>query len=94
MLSQSNKRDYTVFTLRDVTQEDMHTPDSVKSMIFMQIGDTVSDKLDFPLGYYCKSKVWINNKHDIQDSIQLIKEQGKLTLWCVGQDRATTRKHD
>ena len=36
----------------------------------------------------------INNEHDIQDSNQLMKEQGKLTLWCVGQDRATTRKRD
>ena len=59
VLSQSNKRDFTVFTLRDVTQEDMQTPDSVKSMIFAQVGDAVSDKLDFPLGYYRKSeKVW------------------------------------
>ena len=96
VLSQSNKRDFTVFTLRDVTQDDMQTPDSVKSMIFAQVRDAVSDELDFPLGYYRKSeKVWINNEHDIQDAIQLMKEQGKVMLWCVGLDRTTTaRKRD
>ena len=93
VLSQSNKRDFTVFTLRDVTQEDMQTPDSVKAMIFAQVGDAVSDKLDFPLGYYRKSeKVWINNEHDVHDAIQLMKEIGKVTLWCVGQDRTTTAR--
>ena len=55
VLSQSNKRDFTVFMLRDVTREDMQTPDSVKAMIFEQVADAVSDKLDFPLGYYRKS---------------------------------------
>ena len=96
VLSQSNKRDFTVFTLRDVTQDDMQTLGSVKAMIYAQIGDTVSDKLDFPIGYYRKSeKVWINNEHDIQDAIQLMKEQGKVTLWCVGHDQITTaRKRD
>ena len=37
----------------------------------------------------------INNEHDIKDAIQLMKEQRKVMLWCVGQDRTTTaRKHD
>ena len=96
VLSQCNKRDFTVFTLRDVTQDDMQTLGSVKAMIYAQIGDAVSDKLDFPIGYYRKSeKVWINNEHDIQDAIQLMKEQGKVTLWCVGHDQITTaRKRD
>ena len=78
VLSQSNKRDFIVYTLRDVTQEDMQTPDSLKAMIFEQVGDAVSDKMDFPLGYYCKSKkVWINNEHDVHDAIQLMKEIGR-----------------
>ena len=93
VLSQSNKRDFTIFTLRDVTQDDMQTPGSVKATIYAQIGDTVSDKLDFPIGYYRKSEnVWINNEHDIQDEIQLMKEQGKVTLWCVGHDQITTAR--
>lgn len=59
----------------------MQTPDSVKAMIFEHIGDAVSDKLDFPLGYYRKSeKVWIN-EYDVHDAIQL-KEIEKVTLVC------------
>ena len=40
VLSQSNKRDFTIYTLRDVTREEMQTPDSVKA-IFAQVGDAV-----------------------------------------------------
>ena len=93
VLSLSNKRDFIVYTLRDVTQENMQTPDSLKAMIFEQVGDAVSDKMDFLLGYYRKSeKVWINNEHDVHDAIQLMKEIGKVTLWCMGQDRTTTAR--
>ena len=39
--------------------------------------------------------MWINNEHDIQDAIQLMKEQGKVTLMCVGYDQImTARKCD
>ena len=92
VLSQSNKRDFTVFTLRDVTEGHMKTPTTVKSMISTQIGNAVSDTLDFPLGYYRKSeKVWINNEQDVKDALKLMKEVGKVTLWCIGQDRAKKR---
>ena len=63
-----------------------------------QVRDIVSDKLDFPIGYYHKSeKAWINNEHDVQDAIQLMKELGKATLWCVGHDQTfitTAKKRD
>ena len=90
VLSPSNKRDFTVFTLRDVAEEDIETPDSLKEVIIAQIGDAVSSKPEFPLGYYRKSeKVWINNEHDVRDAIQLLKESGKMVLWCLGQDQSS-----
>ena len=50
VLSPSNKRDFTVFTLRDVPEEDLETPDSLKEVIIAQVGDAVSSKTKFPLG--------------------------------------------
>ena len=90
VLSPSNKRDFTVFTLRDVPEEDLETPDSLKEVIIAQVGDAVSSKPEFPLGYYRKSeKVWMNNEHDVRDAIQLMKESGKMVLWCLGQDQSS-----
>ena len=72
VLSPSNKRDFTVHTLRDVKSETVKTPDDFREVIVSQIGDSVSKKTTFPIGYFKKSeKVWINNEKDFQDALRM-----------------------
>ena len=92
VLNPQNKRDYTMFTLRDLTEEDLISPESIKEAIFGQVGDDVSRKLDFQVGYTKKSqKIWINNERDIKEASDILKA-GKLTLWCIGLGKQTARK--
>ena len=85
VLNPQNKKDYTMFTLRDLTEEDLSSPNSIKEAIFVQVGeDIVSRKLDFQVGFTIKShKMWINNDRDIHDVLEILKTR-KFTLWCIG----------
>ena len=57
VLNPQNKKDYTMFTLRDLTEEDLSSPNSIKEAIFVQVGeDIVSRKLDFQVGFTKKSQ--------------------------------------
>ena len=41
-----------MFTLRDLAEDDLSSPKSVKEVIFVQVGeDIVSRKLDFQVGF-------------------------------------------
>jgi hypothetical protein len=84
-----------MFTLRDLTEDDLSSPESVKEAIFVQVGeDTVprSRKLDFQVGFTNKShKMWINNDRDIHDALEILKT-GKLTLWCIGVGSKAAKK--
>lgn len=86
VLSQSNKKDFKLYTLRGVVENSMKKPDTIKNEIFEQLGDeVVSESLDFDLGYYVgKEKKWINNVSDASDAVEILKSQKKLTLWCTG----------
>ena len=90
VLNPQNKRDYTMFTLRDLTEEDLISPESIKEAIFGQVGeDVVSKKLDFQVGYTKKSqKTWINDERDIKEAWDILKA-GKLALWCIGLGKQT-----
>ena len=62
-----------MFTLRDLTEEDLTSLESIKQAIFVQVGENVvSRKLNFQLGYIKRSrKIWINNERDIQDALEI-----------------------
>ena len=86
VISPTKKKDFTMFTLRNLTEKDINTPISIKETLFEQVGESVvSRKLDFPVGYYHKSaKLWLNNEQDVQDALAILKKSGRLTFWCVG----------
>ena len=93
VLNPQNKKDYTMFTLRDLTEDDLSSPESIKEAIFVQVGeDVVSRKLDFQVGFTKKSqKMWINNDRDIRDALEILKT-GKLALWCIGVGSKAAKK--
>ena len=93
VLNPTNKKQFTMFTLRNLTAEDINSPVSVKEAIFGQVGErVVSRKLDFPVGFYHKSaKLWLNNEQDVQDAFATLKQSGKLTFWCMGLGKKRDR---
>ncbi len=48
VLNPINKKDFTMFTLRNLTAEDMNTPVSLKELIFEQVGECCLSKVGFP----------------------------------------------
>ena len=63
------------------------TPEALKEEVSLQLGETVSRLLDFPIGCYKESKkIWIQNQKDLQDAWQLLMQNKSLTLWCHGPD--------
>ena len=57
VLNPQSKKDYTMFTLRYLTEDDISLPESIKEAIFVHIGeDIVSRKLDFQVGFTKKSQ--------------------------------------
>ena len=86
VLSPSNKKDFKMYTLRNVVLSAMKRPDDIKNEILEQVGGSVvPETLEFDLGYYAeKEKKWINNQDDACDALDVLKSQNKLTLWCTG----------
>ena len=91
-----NKKDFTMYTLRNFSAVLVHSPKDVKEAIFTQVGETVvSRKLDFQVGYYNKaSKLWLNDVHDVQAALALLKRNRKLTFWCVGLESTKHADND
>jgi hypothetical protein len=96
VLSPSNKKDFKMYTLRNVELSVMKRPDYIKNEILEQIGGhVVPESLEFDLGYYKgKEKKWINNQDDCCDAVDVLKSQNKLTLWCTGVIEKEKRKRD
>ena len=96
VLSPSNKKDFKMYTLRNVELSVMKRPDDIKNKLLEQIGgQVVSESLEFDLGYYTgKEKKWINNQDDACDALDILKSQNKLTLWCIGVLEKEKRKRD
>lgn len=86
VLRSTNKKDFTVYTLRSISAEHFVSPDTLREEIFCQLGETVvSSKRDFHMGYFSRNvKLWINNKQDSKDACKTLTMAGKLTLWCIG----------
>ena len=82
-----------MFTLRNVTAEDINTPASVKETIFEQVGENiVSRKLEFLVGFYEKSaNKWLNDEQDVRNALAILKHSGRLTFWCMGLKQGGSR---
>ena len=49
------------------------TPEALKEEVSLQLAETVTRLLEFPIGYYKESKkIWIQNQKDLQDAWQLL----------------------
>lgn len=86
VLSPLNKKDFRMFTLRDIRPDEISTLDELKEEVFMQCGEgaQLPRTLEFTMGYFCRSqKLWINNKHDLQDAWNIVRKSEKLTLWAL-----------
>ena len=98
VLNPTNKRDFTTFTLRNLTAERVDSLSFLKDFIVCEVGeDVVSRKLDFKLEFYHKSaKLWINNGKDLQDTLALLRRNGRLTFWCtgLGKRHCSSNDHD
>ena len=69
--------------MRDIAT---HAFDTLESLRKDQVSDnTVSASSKFPLWYFYKSeKRWLQNDRDLRDALDLLKQNDRLTLWCLG----------
>ena len=87
VLNPANKKDFHLFTLCNLSHDEMNSPDKLKIAVFTQCGDdTVPVPQNMELGFYYHSgkKLWINNRLDLNDMWELVLKGEKLTLWYVG----------
>ena len=76
VLSPSNKKDFSMFTLRNVNPDELSTLDELKEEVFVQCGEgsQLPQTLEFKMGYFHRSqKLWTNNKHDLNDAWDIIR---------------------
>ena len=79
----SNKKDFKMFTLRNIEKHEIDSPDKLKNVIFHQHGRGLNPK-QMEIGYFRLSKeIWINNRLDRNDLWDVIDNREKVTLWCV-----------
>ena len=81
VLSPANKKDFSMFTLRNVNPNELSTLDELKEEIFVQCGEgsQLPRTLEFKIGYFRRSqKLWINNKHRTSMMLGI--------LYAVGRD--------
>jgi len=78
VLSISNKKDFTVYTLGDLSVEDFLIPDALREEVFCQLGQkVVSRNIDFHIGYFSSRhnvKNWINSNQDAKDACEMLKK--------------------
>ena len=95
VLSPANKKDFSMFTLRNVNPNELSTLDELKEEIFVQCGEgsQLPRTLEFKIGYFRRSqKLWINNKHDLDDGWDIIRSGERLTLWALGIAGKSSKK--
>ena len=80
VLNSNNKKDLTVYMLRNLSAEDFLTPDTLREEVFHQLGENVvSRKMDFHIGYFKHNvKIWINNNQDSKEAWETLEKVGKL----------------
>ena len=83
VLNSTNKKDFTVYTLRGLSAEDFLTPDTLREEVF-------SIKMDFCIGYFKRNV--INNDQDLKEDCETLEKVGKLTLWCIGIENCDSKK--
>lgn len=84
-----------MFTLRDIKPDELSTLDVLKEEVFMQCGEgaQLPRTLEFKMGYFQRSqKLWINNKYDLQDAWNIIRNGERLTLWALGTAEKRCKK--
>lgn len=86
VFSPANRKEFKIYTLRNLQHNDFIDPATLKSEIFTQLGDeVVCGTLDFDMGYLIRNeKKWIHNAEDARDALAVVMGGGKLTLWCTG----------
>ena len=86
VFSPSNKKEFKMYTLRNIQANDFNDPTSLKTELFNQLGDEIiCGTLNFDIGYLVRNeKKWIHNAEDACDALALVTNGGKLTLWCTG----------
>ena len=79
----SNKKDFKMFTLRNIEKHEIDSPDKLKNVISHQHGRGLNPK-QMEIGYFRLSKkIWINNRLDMNDLWDAIDNREKVTLCCV-----------
>ena len=95
VLSPSNKKDFSMFTVRDIKPDELSTLDELKEEVFVQCGEDAQlpRSLEFKMGYFRRSqKLWINNKQDLHDAWDILRNGERLTLWALGTAEKKCKK--
>ena len=95
VLSPSNKKNFTMYTLRDVMPDELLTVEDLKQEVFAQCGEEANlpHTLDFKLGYFHRSKkLWINNDKDLYDAVTIIRNCDGLTFWALSASPEVNKK--
>lgn len=95
VLSPSNKKDFTMYTLREVIADELLTVEDLKQEIYAQCGEEANlpHTLQFKVGYFHRSKkLWINNEHDLNDAVTIIRNNERLTLWALSASPEVNKK--
>ena len=89
VINPSNKKEFTMFTLRNLSFTPRTNPTMIKQALLDEVGcDILCQTLDFAVGYYKKStQLWLNNEEDVHDAYDVLLQNGKLTFWCMGKKR-------
>lgn len=94
VLNPANKKDYKMFTLRNVSVDEIESPEKLKKVIIDQCGESIAKQMD--IGYFKQSKkIWLNNRLDMSDLLDLVRNKGEnITLWCMETiDSSRKRNH-
>ena len=86
VINPDKKSEFSTYVQRDVTRENMNTPDNLRKELNKQFGDKlISSKLDFLVGYMKSgAKVSIRTSADLDDIWRGVTKGDLLTLWCHG----------
>lgn len=95
VLSPDNKKEYKTVNLRGLCKEYIDTPAKLKAVICSQCKtndhDLNPEKLE--VGYFRHStKLWINNRLDIDDVWNGVEKGAKITLWCLDTSREPQKR--
>ena len=87
VLNPTNKKEFKMFTLRNIALDETDSPEKLKKIIIDQCGGSVAEQMD--MGYFNKhsKKMWLNNRLDMSDLWDLVHKGDNITLWCAMSSR-------